>query len=171
MRTHSLYAFLIAGAYAADARAVDYFVSPAGDDKAAGSAAAPWKTLQHAAETVTAGDTVTVADGTYAGFACDGKSGTAASRIVFKSQTQGGAKINAAGQGADAQDFVQLASCSFVTIDGSRSPARRDRGSPFWETRTMAPMRAMSSFRTTTAITTAARPSPEGTTASSAGLP
>ena len=118
MRTPGLFAFLMAGAYAADARAVDYFVGPAGDDKAAGSAAAPWKTLQHAAETVTAGDTVTVADGTYAGFACDGKNGTAAARIVFKSQSKGGAKVNAAGQGADAQDFVQLASCSFVTVDG-----------------------------------------------------
>ena len=40
-----------------------YFVSPSGSDAAAGSAAAPWRTLQHAADTVAAGDVVTVRPG------------------------------------------------------------------------------------------------------------
>ena len=43
------------------------FVSNAGSDVAAGTAAAPWKTLQHAADTVQAGDVVTVRAGNYAG--------------------------------------------------------------------------------------------------------
>jgi hypothetical protein len=100
------------------ALAAAYFVSPTGDDSAAGTSAAPWKTLQKAAGKVAAGDTVTVADGTYAGFACDGKKGTAAARIVFKSANKWGAKITSGGEGASREDFVQLNSCSYVTIDG-----------------------------------------------------
>jgi parallel beta-helix repeat protein len=100
------------------AAATDYFVAPTGDDAAAGTMAAPWKTLQKAAGTVVAGDTVTARDGTYAGFQCDGRSGTAGARIVFRSETKGGAKITSAGVGADAMDWVQLNSCSYVTVDG-----------------------------------------------------
>jgi parallel beta-helix repeat protein len=111
-------ALLIAVGSSSPARAADYFVAPSGNDKAAGSSAAPWKTIQRAASKVAAGDTVTVLDGTYAGFACSDKRGTAGARIVFKSQTKGGAKINAPGMGADAQDFIQLSSSSYVTVDG-----------------------------------------------------
>jgi hypothetical protein len=100
------------------AAAAGYHVSPTGDDSAAGTATAPWKTLQKAAGKVAAGDTVTVADGTYAGFLCDGKKGTADARIVFKSANKWGAKITSAGTGASREDFVQLNSCSYVTVDG-----------------------------------------------------
>jgi parallel beta-helix repeat protein len=100
------------------ALAKDYFVRPTGDDLGSGAAAAPWKTLQKAANTVAAGDTVTVANGTYAGFACHDKSGTPTARIIFKAETKGGAKIDSAGVGADKQDWVQLVSCSYVTVDG-----------------------------------------------------
>src|SRR5450432_3014846 len=100
------------------ADATSYFVSPAGDDAAAGSSAAPWKTLQKAAGKAVAGDTVTALPGTYAGFACDGRSGTATARIVFRSEAPGGAKITSPGVGADAQDFIQLSSCSYWTVDG-----------------------------------------------------
>jgi MYXO-CTERM domain-containing protein len=111
-------ALSIAVGWGGRAAAADYVVATSGNDSAAGSSAAPWKTIQKAAGKVTAGDTVTVLDGTYAGFACSDRSGTEAARIVFRSQTKGGAKIDAPGQGADAQDFIQLSSCSYVTIDG-----------------------------------------------------
>jgi parallel beta-helix repeat protein len=100
------------------ATATDYFVAPGGNDSGLGSSTAPWMTLQKAAGVVTAGDTVTAADGTYAGFKCDGKSGTTSAGIVFKAAHQGGAKITSPGTGADSQDFVQLNSCSYVTVDG-----------------------------------------------------
>src|SRR5216684_6819377 len=45
-----------------------YFVSPTGKDSNAGTTAAPWLTLQHAADQLVAGDIVTVEAGTYAGF-------------------------------------------------------------------------------------------------------
>ena len=42
-----------------------YYVSPAGNDKNPGSAARPWKTIQHAADRMAPGDTVVVGAGSY----------------------------------------------------------------------------------------------------------
>ena len=99
------------------ARAADYAVSPTGSDTASGLSGAPWRTIERALTTVKPGDVVTVEDGTYAGLACDGVSGTAAARIVFRSRNRWGAKITSATS-ASTEDFVQLASCSFITVDG-----------------------------------------------------
>src|SRR5204863_2305577 len=99
------------------ARAADYAVSATGSDTASGLSGAPWRTIERALTTVKPGDVVTVEDGTYAGLACDGVSGTAAARIVFRSRNRWGAKINAPTSGS-TQDFVQLSSCSYVTVDG-----------------------------------------------------
>jgi hypothetical protein len=44
---------------------VTYYVSTSGNDANAGTLAAPWRTIQHAANTVKAGDTVQVRAGTY----------------------------------------------------------------------------------------------------------
>jgi parallel beta-helix repeat protein len=45
-----------------------YYVAPTGADNASGSITAPWKTLQHAVDTIKPGDTILVESGTYAGF-------------------------------------------------------------------------------------------------------
>lgn len=45
--------------------AATYFVATTGDDTGDGSLGAPWKTIQHAIDSVGAGDTITVAAGTY----------------------------------------------------------------------------------------------------------
>jgi hypothetical protein len=72
----------------------NYYVAPTGSDTAAGSKAAPFKTLARAAKAATkAGTTVWVAPGTYAGGFKTTASGTAASRIYFVSTTKWGAKI------------------------------------------------------------------------------
>src|SRR5689334_19835695 len=54
---------LFCGAAAAGAT---YYVSTTGSDANLGTQARPFQTIQKAANTVTAGDTVVVADGTYA---------------------------------------------------------------------------------------------------------
>src|SRR5262249_29400640 len=76
-----------------------------------GTAAAPWRTLQHAADMVHAGDTVLVQPGIYAGFSLT-TSGTAAASITFLGQ--GTVTINtpvaASGNGID------LVGASYVTI-------------------------------------------------------
>ena len=101
------------------ARAADYVVSTTGNDGGSGLAAAPWRTLQRAwnAGTLRAGDTVTVEDGAYAGFACNGASGTAAARIVIRARNPLGAKI-ASPSPSSTQDYIQLTSCSYITVDG-----------------------------------------------------
>jgi hypothetical protein len=72
----------------------NYYVAPTGSDTAAGTKAAPFKTLARAAKAATkAGTTVWVAPGTYAGGFKTTASATAASRIYFVSTTKWGAKI------------------------------------------------------------------------------
>ncbi|MFC5458800.1 DUF1565 domain-containing protein [Massilia niabensis] len=76
------------------ATAYNYYVSPTGSDSAAGTQAAPFKTLARAAKAATrAGTTVFVAPGTYAGGFKTTANGTAASRIYWVSTTKWGAKI------------------------------------------------------------------------------
>jgi len=76
------------------ATAVNYYVAPNGSDTAAGSKAAPFKTLARAAKAATkAGTTVWVAPGTYAGGIKTVANGTAAARIYWVSTTKWGAKI------------------------------------------------------------------------------
>jgi hypothetical protein len=72
----------------------NYYVSPTGSDTAAGTKAAPFKTLARAAKAaVKAGTTVWVAPGTYAGGIKTTASGTATARIYWVSTTKWGAKI------------------------------------------------------------------------------
>jgi hypothetical protein len=76
------------------ATAYNYYVAPTGSDTAAGTKAAPFKTLARAAKAATkAGTTVFVAPGTYAGGIKTTASGTAAARIYWVSTTKWGAKI------------------------------------------------------------------------------
>ena len=70
---------LVAGA----ANAATYYVASSGSDGAAGTSSSPWRTLQYAANAVSAGDVVLVADGTYAGFNVS-TGGTQSSPIVFR---------------------------------------------------------------------------------------
>ena len=89
------------------------FVSPIGNDDGLGSSGDPWKTLQHAADNVSAGDTVVVAAGQYAGFDLS-TSGTENNRIVFAAQP--GALINQPNQ--RTPDGINLEGASYVTIQG-----------------------------------------------------
>jgi len=84
----------VAAHAATPATANNYYVAPTGSDTAAGTKAAPFKTLARAAKAATkAGTTVFVAPGTYAGGIKTTASGTAAARIYWVSTTKWGAKI------------------------------------------------------------------------------
>ena len=72
----------------------NYYVSPTGSDTAAGTKAAPFKTLARAAKAATKpSTTVWVAPGTYAGGIKTTANGTASGRIYWVSTTKWGAKI------------------------------------------------------------------------------
>src|SRR4051812_188889 len=47
--------------------AVTYYVATNGNDASAGTSISPWSTLQHAVETIAAGDVIIVKAGAYAG--------------------------------------------------------------------------------------------------------
>jgi len=91
----------------------NYFVSPSGSDAAPGTTDQPWLTLQRAASTVAAGDTVTARAGTYAGFSLTAD-GTAAAPITFHGES--GAVINRRNPVTDRG--VDLDGADFVTVEG-----------------------------------------------------
>ena len=96
-----------------------YYVAPNGSDLASGSITEPWATIQQAANTVIAGDTVYVAPGKYT-LPADGinttTSGTAGAPITFISTVKWGAQLYNPG-GAQEQQ-VWLNSGNHVTIQG-----------------------------------------------------
>jgi parallel beta-helix repeat protein len=90
-----------------------FYVATTGSDGNAGTQASPWATLQHAANTVQAGDTVDVGAGNYAGFQL-GTSGTAGAPITFNAAS--GTVIN--GTPGDSNGEIDIALQSYVTING-----------------------------------------------------
>lgn len=97
-----------------------YYVSPAGLDSNPGTSAAPFQTIQHAADIVNPGDTVIVEDGTYNGGCGAGtntvnvsRSGTSGNVITFKSQNKYGAVLNG---GNVCQDGFNLDGASYITV-------------------------------------------------------
>ena len=82
---------------------VCYYVSPTGSDSNAGTSAAPFQTIQRAANVVNPGDMVIVRDGTYNNAAVSGvgsklivmsRGGTAANHVVFTAEHKWRAKID-----------------------------------------------------------------------------
>lgn len=89
------------------------YVAPTGNDSNAGTSAAPWQTLQRAANVVSPGDTVIVRAGDYTGFDLR-RDGTAAARITF--QAEAGVAITA--RNARTPDGINLEGADYITIDG-----------------------------------------------------
>ena len=99
------------------------YVSTTGNDSATGDVTHPWLTLQHAANTVQAGDTVIVGAGNYAGFVLGWSNvtaGTAAKPIVFEADPNaapGAVVVNA--RNADTPTGIDIEpGCTYVTIQG-----------------------------------------------------
>lgn len=84
-----LFALMLLGLPQA-ALAATYYVSPTGSDTANGSSGTPWRTMQKAANTMVAGDTTIVRDGTYlestSGLVFNFADGTAGNYITLKAE-------------------------------------------------------------------------------------
>lgn len=94
-----------------------YYVSTIGSDANAGSSASPWATLQHAADSVVAGDSVTVRAGNYTGFVIgwdDPQNGAANAPITFKADA--GATITI--RNSKTNDGINLEGTDYVIVDG-----------------------------------------------------
>lgn len=74
---------------------VVYYVAPTGSDSNPGTASAPWRTIQHAASVLTAGQQASVAAGSYNERVTISSSGTAAQPIVL--QAAAGASVKMLG--------------------------------------------------------------------------
>jgi hypothetical protein len=103
----------------------NYYVSPTGSDSAAGTKAAPFKTLARAARAATsASTTVWVAPGTYYGPVKTTASGTASGRIYWVSTTKWGAKIvspSSSATGVAWDNRGNYVSIIGFDVDGSNS--------------------------------------------------
>jgi hypothetical protein len=94
-----------------------YYVAPGGSDGNPGTITAPWKTVQHAADMVTAGDTVFLRAGTYGENVLIKASGnTLAGDIVFSAYTGELPVID--GTGNESSNGVILSSLSYLKLLG-----------------------------------------------------
>lgn len=96
----------------------EFFVGPEGDDAAAGTATAPWATIERAVEAATPGDTVTFLDGEYTGVIEPTVSGTAEAPITFRSQNRHGAVLIGGTATSGVRVAVLLAQREWITIEG-----------------------------------------------------
>lgn len=94
-----------------------YYISPSGSDSAIGSSAQPWFTFQHAADTVTAGDSVRIRSGTYAGFRAK-SSGTSALPITFKADTGASVIINTVSPEARKGSIIEIEEYDWWVLEG-----------------------------------------------------
>lgn len=105
----------VAGAlgFAGVARADSFQVATTGDDAAAGTSAAPWRTIQRAVRAAAPGDTVIVHAGSYAGFTV-GVRGSEARPIAFVAD--GAVAID--GAATTDRDAIHVEGASWVRIEG-----------------------------------------------------
>lgn len=96
-----------------------FYVAKGGSDSNSGSYTAPWLTIQHAANTVTAGATVYVESGVYKESVNFPHSGTAANYITFTNYPGQAATIDGTGLSVSGtQGLINIVNQSYVAING-----------------------------------------------------
>ena len=108
-------------AFSGTASASTYYVSTSGQDSNPGTAATPFRTIQHAADVVSAGDTIIVRPGSYAGCRI-GRSGTAGAACTLQAESQGTAVINSPSPANRHSSLIEIenfdAAVSYWVVDG-----------------------------------------------------
>jgi hypothetical protein len=96
-----------------------YYVSTGGNDTNAGTVGSPWKTIQHAANTVTAGATVYVLGGVYNESVNIPVSGTSTHNITFQSYPGQTAIVDGTGVSVTGtQGLFTIVGQSYIVING-----------------------------------------------------
>jgi Protein of unknown function (DUF1565) len=99
--------------------ATTYYVSTSGNDSNAGTMAAPWLTISHAANVATAGATVYVFGGVYTESVNFPNSGTSGSPITFQSYPGQTAVIDGTGVSVTGiQGLINIVNQSYITVSG-----------------------------------------------------
>jgi len=112
---------LLAASSAAWCATTCYVGGPGASDSNPGSSGSPWATLQHAVDTIAAGDTILVRPGTYVGCRI-GNSGSPGAVKTLASEFPGSALVNAAGPGNRHGSNIEVelfdSTVSYWVIDG-----------------------------------------------------
>ncbi len=96
-----------------------FYVSKSGSNSNSGSFTAPWLTIQHAANSVTAGATVYVESGVYTESVNLPASGTASNPITFASYPGQTAVIDGTGLTVSGtQGLINIVNQSYITVSG-----------------------------------------------------
>jgi hypothetical protein len=115
LRHAAICILLFTSALAGEAAATTYYVSISGSDSNPGTQSQPFKTIQEAADTVKAGDTVIVKDGVYKEAISMRTSGTASNPVIFRSEKKWGAVID--GDSERIRRGIMLGSNSYIIIE------------------------------------------------------
>jgi RNA polymerase sigma factor (sigma-70 family) len=94
-----------------------YVVAKTGNDSNPGTEAQPWLTVQKAAQTAAAGDTVQVKNGTYCERIVFKNSGTADQYIVFKAYPEHTPELNGKDK-AQWDGFINFAGVDYIKFEG-----------------------------------------------------
>lgn len=100
--------------------ATTYYVSPSGADTNPGTQASPFRQIRRALQSMGAGDTALVADGSYLGFNIANKNGTAGAPITVKALGTG-AQVTPTTDRVDNRDTIFITFSSYLVIDGLSS--------------------------------------------------
>ena len=102
----------------------EYFVSiQTGNDSWAGTVDQPWRTIQHAADLLEAGETVTIMEGTYYEQVIPRNSGTASQVITYRASPGDEVNLDGTGVSLAADDVVglfEISGKSYITVSGLR---------------------------------------------------
>lgn len=95
-----------------------YYVASDGLDENPGTLAAPWRTIQHAVDSVSAGDTILVRGGVYTEAVTIQASGTAVGWIALQSYTGETAVLDGSALANPDSALLTIANQSYLLIDG-----------------------------------------------------
>ncbi|MGA8274313.1 MAG: right-handed parallel beta-helix repeat-containing protein [Candidatus Sulfotelmatobacter sp.] len=120
MRFPILFVLFVCGSGAFGQQNSSFYVSTTGNDSNPGTQTAPWRTVQHAADTVWAGSTVNVRGGIYSELVSINASGNASDGfITFRSYPGETAILDAEHfTPADRQGILTIHNQSYVRIEG-----------------------------------------------------
>jgi hypothetical protein len=105
---------------AVQAGATNRYVSPSGSDSAAGTQSQPWRTIQHAANTCAAGDTIYVRAGTYHEALTITRSGASSAATTFINYPNEHPIVDGTGVGISngQQGLLTLQNVSNIIVQG-----------------------------------------------------
>ena len=117
------------------AQAASYYVSPQGNDSNPGTSSQPFRTITRAYSLASGGTTIIAMPGVYTDYQSNwglhlGKSGTASSPIILRSQVRGGAVID--GQNASDRHTAIYVDGSYNIVDGFEIRGGPKEGITIW---------------------------------------